>query len=69
MEVIKNKARWTIYSAKCVKNYNIFNDNIYDQPDQYPCIAIPQLISDINGTRIKFNFVYKKDCKKLLKAL
>jgi len=69
MEIIKNKARWTVYSYKCVKHYNIPNENIYEEPNQYPCIAIPQLISDINGSRIKFNFVYKKDCQKLLKAL
>ena len=69
MEIIKNKARWIVYSYKCVKHYNISNDNIYEEPNQYPCIAIPQLISDINGSRIKFNFVYKKDCEKLLKAL
>ena len=69
MEVIKNKARWSVYSSKCVKYYNISNDNIYDKPEQYPCIAIPQLISDMNGSRIKFNFVYKKDCENLLKAL
>lgn len=69
MEIIKNKDKWTVYSYKCVKYYNISNEKIYDEPNQYPCIAIPQLISDINGTRIKFNFVYKKDCKKLLKSL
>jgi hypothetical protein len=69
MEIIKNKARWTVYSYKCVNYYNISNENIYEEPNQYPCIAIPQLISDINGSRIKFNFVYKKDCEKLLKAL
>jgi len=69
MEIVKNKARWTVYSYKCVKHYNISNENIYDEPNQYPCIVIPQLISDINGVRIKFNFVYKKDCEKLLKAL
>jgi len=69
MEILKNKARWTVYSHKCVKHYNIFNSNIYDEPNEYPCIAIPQLISDINGSRIKFNFIYKKDCQRLLKAL
>jgi hypothetical protein len=69
MEIVKNKARWQTYANKCIKHYNIDNDNIYDQPDQYPCIVIPQLISDINGSRVKFNFVYKKDCQKLLKAL
>jgi len=69
MEIVKNKARWTAYANKCAKYYNIYDDNIYDKPNQYPCIAIPQLISDINGKRIKFNFVYKKDCENLLKAL
>lgn len=69
MEVIKNKAKWSVYSQKCIKYYNINNDNINDQPNEYPCIAIPQLISDMNGTRIKFNFIYKKDCQKLLKVL
>ena len=69
MEIIKNKIKWIVYSYKCVKHYNISNENIYDEPNEYPCIAIPQLISDINGTRIKFNFVYKKHCEKLLKAL
>ena len=58
-----------INRKKCIKYYNISNDNIYDQPSEYPCIAIPQLISDMNGSRIKFNFVYKKDCQRLLKAL
>ena len=69
MEVIKNKAKWSVYSSKRVKHYNISNDNIYDEPNEYPCLAISQLISDMNGPRIKFNFVYKKDCEKLLKAL
>lgn len=69
MEIIKNKSKWSLYSQKCTKYYNISNDNIYDQPSEYPCIAIPQLISDMNGSRIKFNFVYKKDCQRLLKAL
>ena len=61
MEIIKNKAKWTVYSCKCAKHYNISNENIYEEPNDYPCIAIPQLISDINGSRIKFIFVYKKD--------
>jgi hypothetical protein len=65
MEIIKNKARWTVYASKCVKHYNVSNENIYDQPNEYPCIAIPQLISDINGARVKFNFVYKRDVEKL----
>jgi hypothetical protein len=69
MEIVKNKATWSVYASKCVKYYNISNDNIYELPEQYPCIAIPQLISDMNGSRIKFNFVYKKDCQRLLKAL
>jgi hypothetical protein len=69
MEILKNKARWSVYASKCVKHYNISNGNIYDEPNEYPCLAIPQLISDMNGPRIKFNFVYKKDCEKLLKAL
>lgn len=69
MEVIKNKAKWSVYAQKCIKHYNVDNDIISDQPDEYPCIAIPQLISDVNGIRIKFNFVYKKDCQKLLKTL
>jgi len=69
MEIVKNKARWSVYASKCVKYYNISNGNICDKPEQYPCIVIPQLISDINGSRIKFNFVYKKDCQRLLKAL
>jgi hypothetical protein len=69
MEIIKNKARWLVYTQKCIKHYNIDNDIIFDQPNEYPCIAIPQLISDINGPRIKFNFVYKKHCQELLKAL
>ena len=68
-KIIKNKSGWLVYSKKCIIYYNIFNENIYDRPEQYPCIAIPQLISDMNGSRIKFNFVYKKDCEKLLKAL
>jgi len=67
MEIIKNKARWIVYSSKCAKYYNIYDENIYDLPNEYPCIAIPQIISDINGKRIKFNFIYKKDCQKLLK--
>ena len=65
MEIIKNKAKWLVYANKSIKHYNISNDNIYDEPEQYPCIAIPQLISDINGTRVKFNFVYKRDAEKL----
>lgn len=69
MEIIKNKARWLIYANKCIKHYNIQNYLISDFPNEYPCIAVPQLISDINGARIKFNFVYKKDCQRLLKAL
>ena len=69
MEIVKNKARWEAYAYKCAKYYNINNFNIYDIPEEYPCIAIPQLISDMNGLRIKFNFIYKKDCQKLLKAL
>lgn len=69
MEIIKNKARWSSYANKCIKHYNIDNNIILDLPEEYPCLAIPQLISDMNGTRIKFNFVYKKDCQKLLKAL
>ncbi len=69
MEILKNKARWTVYASKCVRYYNISNDNIYDKPNEYPCLAIPQIISDMNGPRIKFNFVYKKDCEKLLKVL
>lgn len=69
MEIIKNKAVWSVYSQKCIKHYNINNYDIFDQPTEYPCIAIPQLISDINGVRVKFNFVYKKDCQKLLKSL
>jgi hypothetical protein len=69
VEIIKNKSRWSAYANKCIKHYNISNENIYDEPEQYPCIAIPQLISDMNGARIKFNFIYKKDCQKLLKGL
>ena len=69
MEVIKNKARWSLYTQKCIKHYNVDNGIIYDTPNEYPCIAVPQLISDLNGTRIKFNFIYKKDCEKLLKML
>jgi hypothetical protein len=68
-EIIKNKSKWSVYSQKCIKHYNIDNNIISDEPDEYPCIAIPQLISDINGIRIKFNFIYKKDCQKLLKSL
>ena len=66
MEIIKNKVRWSVYAIKCIKHYNISNENIYDEPSQYPCLAVPQVISDANGPRIKFNFVYKKDCQKLL---
>ena len=69
MEIIKNKARWAVYSQKCIKHYNLDTCIISDCPEEYPCIAIPQLISDVNGNRVKFNFVYKKDCQKLLKAL
>lgn len=69
MEIIKNKAKWSVYTQKCIKHYNINDCIISDEPDSYPCIAIPQLISDFNGVRIKFNFVYKKDCQKLLKSL
>jgi len=69
MEIIKNKARWSVYSKKCINHYNLDTCIISDRPNEYPCIAIPQLISDANGTRIKFNFIYKKDCQKLLKAL
>jgi len=65
MEIIKNKAKWTVYAIKCVKHYNVSSENIYDEPNEYPCIAIPQLISDMNGPRIKFNFVYKRDAEKL----
>jgi len=66
MEILKNRARWLAYADKCLKRYNIFNENIYDRPEQYPCLAVPQVISDANGPRIKFNFIYKKDCQKLL---
>jgi hypothetical protein len=69
MEIVKNKARWEAYAYKCIKKYNIQNTNIYDEPTEYPCIVVPQLISDINGSRVKFNFVYKKDCEKLLKMI
>ena len=69
MEIIKNKARWSIYIQKCIKHYNIDNDIISNEPNEYPCIAVPQLISDLNGIRIKFNFIYKKDCQKLLSSL
>jgi hypothetical protein len=65
MEIIKNKARWTVYAIKCVKHYNVSNDDIHDEPNEYPCIAIPQLISDMNGVRVKFNFIYKRDVEKL----
>jgi hypothetical protein len=69
MEIIKNKTKWLVYIQKRIKYYNIDNHTIYDEPSEYPCIAISQLISDVNGARIKFNFVYKKDCQKLLKSL
>lgn len=69
MEIIKNKAKWSIYAQKCIDYYNLNNSIINNEPEEYPCIAIPQLISDVNGARIKFNFVYKKDCQKLLKVL
>jgi len=69
MEIVKNKARWEAYAYKCAKYYNVNNFIIYDNPEEYPCIAVSQLISDLNGSRIKFKFVYKKDCQRLLKAL
>lgn len=66
MKIIRNKAKWLAYARKCVEYYNVLNENIYDEPIQYPCISVPHLISDINGQRIKFSFVYKKDCEVLL---
>ena len=69
MEIIKSKISWSKYTKKCINHYNVLNTEISNTPEEYPCIAIPQLISDINGSRIKFNFVYKKDCQKLLKSL
>ena len=68
MEVIKNEKTWLKYKKQKALNYNIdekdIDANYY--PDQYPCLAQQYLSSDVNGVRLKFVFVYKKDCKKLL---
>ncbi len=40
MEIVKNKTRWSVYASKCVKYYNISNDNIYDKPEQYTSIDL-----------------------------
>lgn len=68
MEVIKNEMAWKKYKSRKALNYNIdekdIDANYY--PDQYPCLAQQYLTSDINGIRLKFIFVYKKDCQKLI---
>ena len=68
MEVIKNQKGWDKYKKQKALNYNIdeksIDPNYY--PDEYPCLIESYLTSDINGVKLKFLFVYKKDCKKLL---
>lgn len=71
MELIKNEKDWKKYKKQKALNYNIdekdIDANYY--PDQYPCLAQQYLSSDMNGARLKFLFVYKKDCKKLTSKL
>lgn len=68
MELIKNEKSWAKFKKQKALNYNIdekdIDANYY--PDQYPCLAQPYLSSDVNGIRLKFIFVYKKDCQKLI---
>lgn len=68
MELIKNEKCWAKYKKEKALNYNIdikdIDANYY--PDQYPCLSQPYLSSDMNGVRLKFIFVYKKDCQKLI---
>lgn len=68
MELVKNEKAWAKYKKQKALNFNIdekdIDANYY--PDQYPCLSKPYLSSDLNGVRLKFIFVYKKDCKKLL---
>lgn len=68
MEVIKNQKNWVKYKKQKALNYNIDEKDIDSNynPDEYPCLAQQYLSSDANGIRLKFLFVYKKDCKKLI---
>lgn len=68
MEVITNQKHWDKYKRQKALNYNIDEKDIDANycPDEYPCLAQQYLSSDLNGVRLKFIFIYKKDCKKLL---
>lgn len=68
MEVIKNQKAWSKYKKQKALNYNIdekdIDINYY--PDEYPCLVQQYLTSDMNGAKLRFLFVYKKDCKNLI---
>lgn len=64
MELIKNKKFWIKYRNQSKEFYNLNDFNISDnEPKEYPCLTEKYLTSDINGVKLKFIFVYKKDFK------
>jgi|APGre2960657373_1045057.scaffolds.fasta_scaffold122168_1 hypothetical protein len=70
MDLIKSKSAWLKYVSKYKNHYNLNDFNLSnDCPDEYPCLVKQYLTSDLNGVKLKFNLIYKKDCQKLLKAL
>ena len=68
MELIKNQASWTKFTKNKAKSYNLEEDKIDKnfKPQEFPCLAQSYINSDVNGLKLKFIFVYKKDCQKLL---
>ena len=64
LKLIKNKTSWKKYLNNSKDIHNLSDFNIaQEKPIYYPCIAEKYLISDVNGIKLKFIFIYKDDFK------
>ena len=66
--ILKNKKKLKKEHEKLMKFYNI-ESNIKDWPDEYPCIAKSYITTDVNGHSIRYMFIYKDLCKKILSII
>jgi hypothetical protein len=63
--ILKNKKQFEKNHKKLIEYYNI-ECEIKDFPEEYPCISKNYIVSDINGYAIRYIFIYKELCKKLM---
>lgn len=64
LELVRSESAWKKYLKKYKKYYNLNEFNISNEkPNSYPCILEKYLTTDLNGIKLKFIFIYKKDFK------